>query len=305
MKALFVNPNTRSLRAGWRIMAFAVVFAAITSGTMLAIRSALGGLRKGSNLQFAILAVTATLSVMIARRYFDKRPFRSLGLTWDRYAFLDLLAGITNSAALMGGMFVLLLSTKLIDFNGYTWWREPGALQAGRGAMAWSELAGVLFQLAIVAWWEELVFRGYVFQNLVTGTNVIWATVITSVFFGLGHALNPNASVLSTLLIVAITPQLIYAYVKTGQLWLPVGLHLGWNFFQASVFGFAASGQALPSLLSQTPVGPEWLSGGAFGAEGSILILPLTGLSLLAIHFWVTKTRFQGQALFGVAPGTS
>ena len=106
------------------------------------------------------------------------------------------------------------------------------------------------------------------------------------------------------LLIVLITPQLIYAYVKTGQLWLPVGLHLGWNFFQASIFGFPASGQVSPSMISQSPVGPEWLSGGKFGAEGSILIIPVTLLSYLLIHYWVRATRQPGQGFFEMMPAS-
>ncbi|MGI9200761.1 MAG: CPBP family intramembrane glutamic endopeptidase, partial [Woeseiaceae bacterium] len=99
------------------------------------------------------------------------------------------------------------------------------------------------------------------------------------------------------LLIVLITPQLIYAYLKTGQLWLPMGLHLGWNFFQASIFGFPSSGNVSASLISQSPVGPEWLSGGKFGAEGSVLIIPVTILSYFVIHYWVRMTRQSDQKL--------
>jgi hypothetical protein len=172
----------------------------------------------------------------------------------------------------------------------------------------------VVYKLAIVAWWEELAFRGYFFQNLVEGTGVMWAIIISSLVFGFGHSFNSDSTILSSVLIAVITPQLIYAYLKTGQLWLPMGLHLGWNFFQASVFGFAASGQASPSLVSQSPLGPAWLSGGPFGAEGSILIIPFTALSFVLIHFWVRATRQPGQkpfevvaldAIFGRQPETS
>ena len=158
--------------------------------------------------------------------------------------------------------------------------------------------------LAVVAWWEELVFRGYIFRNLVDGTNLIWATVISSLLFGLIHFTNPDATLLSTFMITLIAPQLIYAYLKTGQLWLPMGLHLGWNFFQASIFGFAASGNESPSLITQSPIGPDWLSGGAFGAEGSILILPFVLLSFFAIHYWVKKSRYPEQKLLEIAVET-
>ena len=142
--------------------------------------------------------------------------------------------------------------------------------------------------------------RGYFFQNLVEGAGPMWAIVISSLTFGFGHSFNPNASILSSVLIALITPQLIYAYLKTGQLWLPMGLHLGWNFCQASVFGFAASGQNSPSLVSQSPHGLAWLTGGAFGAEGSILIIPFTALSCVLIHYWVKATRQPGQKPFEI-----
>jgi len=300
MAHFFKNPETGLLRAGWRIAVFFAMFMAVTAGGMVGIRTLLGRLQRGSNLQFTILAVSATIAVLVARRYLDRKSFASLGLKFDRFALLDILAGIVNSALVMTGMYFVLLGSKLIEFNGFTWWMDdPAAARAGLQMAALPVALGVLYQLALVAWWEELVFRGYFFQNLAAGAGLIWSIVISSLVFGLLHGMNPDATVLSSLLIALITPQLIYAYLKTGRLWLPMGLHLGWNFFQASVFGFAASGQPSPSLISQTPIGPDWLSGGAFGAEGSLWILPFTILSFLLIHYWVRATRKPGQAFFG------
>jgi hypothetical protein len=158
----------------------------------------------------------------------------------------------------------------------------------------------LFLKLAMVAYWEELVFRGYLLQNLVAGIGLKWSIVVASLVFGLGHFFNPGATLVSTLIIALFTPQLIYAYLKSGQLWLLICIHLGWNFFQASIFGFSASGQTSPSMISQSPVGPEWLSGGHFGAEGSLLIVPFTAVSLLLIHYWVSKTRQPGQKLFEI-----
>lgn len=275
---------------------FLVVFIIITAVLMVGTRTALGSLKKGSNLQFALLAIGATVAVAIARKFFDRKSMVSMGLHFDRWAALDVVAGIANSALVMAGTYGLMVATGFIEFNGFTWWQTADA----SATIAWV-VAGVIFQLTIVSWWEELVFRGYLLQNLVDGTSMRWAIVISSVLFGFGHAFNPGATLLSSVLIVIITPQLIYAYVKTGQLWLPMGLHLGWNFFQASIFGFAASGQSSPSLISQSPVGPEWLSGGAFGAEGSILIIPFTLLSYAAIHYWVKASRYPGQGVLEIA----
>ncbi|NQV74086.1 CPBP family intramembrane metalloprotease [bacterium] len=302
MKAYFVNPQTSRLRAGWRLVIFLILFIAITAAGMVGVREMLGSLKKGSLLQFLIIGVTAAVSVYIARTKLDKRTFQSLGLKWNRFAALDLLMGIGNSALVMAAVFLLLLGFGLIEFNGFSWWQVAETAASGLQSSTWIVVGAVFLELLVVAWWEELVMRGYLLQNLIDGTNVLWATVLSSIFFGLSHGFNPNASLLPTLIIAVIAIQLVYAYLKTGQLWLPIGLHLGWNFFQAAVFGFASSGQKSPTLISQTPVGPDWLSGGAFGAEGSILILPIVVLSMVAIHLWVSKSRYPGQGLMAFAP---
>lgn len=300
MNKIFVNPATDRLRAGWRILIYVALLAGISAVGMIVVRTILGSLPKLSTLQFSILAITTTLAVYIARRFVDKKTFISLGLIWDKYALLDVLSGIVNSALLMTGVFFTMLWTGLIEFHGLTWWTAgtPGAVSFSMTVLP--VVLIVVYKFAIVAWHEELSFRGYFFQNLVEGMGLMWAIIVSSLAFGFVHAFNPGASILSSILIAVITPQLIYAYLKTGQLWLPMGLHLGWNFFQASVFGFSSSGQVSPSLVSQSPLGPEWLSGGAFGAEGSILIIPFMALSLVLIHFWVRATRQPGQKPFGI-----
>jgi len=293
-----MNPETDLLRAGWRILAFFAIFMAITASGMIGVRTILGSLQKNSVLQWSILAVTATAAVFIARKYLDRKSFPSLGLVWDKYAVLDILAGIANSALVMAATFFVMLWANLIEFNGFTWWTDDTSTDAVFRVAVLPVVFAVLYKLSVVAWWEELVFRGYVFQNMIAGIGLKWSVILSSLIFGFGHALNPEASILSSVLIAIITPQLIYAYLKTGQLWLPMGLHLGWNFFQASIFGFAASGQKSPSMISQSPIGPEWLSGGAFGAEGSILVIPFTILSFFLIHYWVRATRKPGQKPF-------
>ncbi len=300
MKNIFVNGETGLIRAGWRIFLFVALFMALTFVGMVTVRWILGGLPKLSPQQWTVLAVTSTLAVYIARRFLDKQSFTSLGLKVDRYAVLDVISGIVNSALVMAAVFFMMLSFGLIEFHGFTWWTDTVNAEVAFQLAVVPVVLFVIYELAIVAWWEELVFRGYFFQNLIAGMGLIWAIVISSLVFGLIHIMNPEGTVLGGLLIALITPQLIYAYLKTGQLWLPMGLHLGWNFFQASIFGFAASGQESPSMISQSPVGPEWLSGGAFGAEGSVLIIPVTILSYFLVHYWVRATRQPGQRMFEI-----
>jgi len=80
------------------------------------------------------------------------------------------------------------------------------------------------------------------------------------------------------------------AYKYSGTLWLPIGIHWAWNFTQGNIFGFEVSGNdAGASFLKSTVSGPDWLTGGAFGAEASVIPVFL-GLILSAWYIWKTSS---------------
>jgi membrane protease YdiL (CAAX protease family) len=113
------------------------------------------------------------------------------------------------------------------------------------------------------------------------------AVLISCVLYGLVHSANPNAGILSTAIIVIFGYLRIYGYLKTGQLWLSIGMHTGWNFFQATVFGFAASGHAEDrTLLAHDVRAADWLSGGDFGPEASVLTIPVVLMALIVMGMW-------------------
>ncbi len=127
---------------------------------------------------------------------------------------------------------------------------------------------------------EEIVFRGIVFR-IVEGALGTWiALILSSAIFGLLHLVNPHATLQGAVAIVfEAGVMLAAAYVLTRRLWLPMGIHAGWNFTQGGIFGVSVSGQPATGLLEGTLSGPEWLSGGVFGAEASIVAMVL-GIAL-------------------------
>ncbi len=290
MKNVFINPNSQILRAGWRILIFILLFATLNMGLTSGVRFILGSLKGGGALWFFLLGITATVAVWITTKYISKQPVKSLGLK-GTYALKDLFIGILISAVIMALMYGTLLGLGFIEFEGLSWWKDDAhTLSNFTTAGVWVALT-VFFQFVIVAWWEELAFRGILLQNIARGLNLKWGIIISTIGFGLIHALNPSATILSTVLIMIITLKLVYAYLKSGQLWLPIGLHLGWNFFQASIFGFASSGHKSPSLIAQNPIASDWLSGGEFGAENSVFIAPFILGSFYLMHVWVKYSR--------------
>ena len=109
---------------------------------------------------------------------------------------------------------------------------------------------------------------------------MFWAVIISSAVFGLLHLANPNATWVSAAGIFFAGVFLAYGYIRTKQLWLPIGLHIGWNFFEGVGFGFPVSGLAdIYKMLRIQVHGPEIWTGGAFGPDE----LPQRGQQLIGI----------------------
>ncbi|WP_314588938.1 type II CAAX endopeptidase family protein [Paenibacillus terrigena] len=135
-----------------------------------------------------------------------------------------------------------------------------------------SVLAGVgLF--ALVAICEEVFNRGYLQGLLERQYGVTWGVVVSSIIFALLHGTNPGiwSTPFTMINIFLIGTFFALTRVMTGGLWLPIGFHLAWNFFQGHVYGFAVSGTDTKPILSILADGNSLISGDSFGVEGSIL----------------------------------
>jgi len=133
---------------------------------------------------------------------------------------------------------------------------------------------------------EELIFRGVLFRIVEDALGTWIAIAISGAFFGFVHLGNPNATLWSSAAIAleaGILLGMLYAW--TRSLYFVMGLHAAWNFTQGGVLDIAVSGFDLPSLLQAKTQGPEWLSGGEFGAEASVL----TVLLCLALSIYATR----------------
>lgn len=133
---------------------------------------------------------------------------------------------------------------------------------------------------------EELIARGIIFRVVEDGLGTWAALAISAIAFGAGHLANPNAT-LWTSTAIAIEAGLLLgmAYAWTRSLWFCMGLHAAWNFTQGAILGIPVSGFEVKGLLHSTPQGPTLLSGGEFGAEGSLLTVVLC----TSIAIWMTR----------------
>jgi membrane protease YdiL (CAAX protease family) len=287
---LFLSLDEPRLRAGWRLAIqtalFLLIMIVLSVPAVIAVLI-LRGSTTGTGfdvLSSVIELVGVTVSVFVARRFLDRRSFVSLGFKLEWRVLLDLLTGIAITFAMMGLIYLALSSMGWLHFDGFAW--QQVSLPAVIGNFL---LAVLLF--VMVAWNEELLSRGYELQTLASGINLFWGVVLSSIVFGLLHLANPNATWLSAVGIFFAGLFLAYAYLRTGQLWLSIGLHFGWNLFEGPVFGFPVSGLGVFHITNITVSGPTLWTGGAFGPEAGLIILPAIAIGAALIHLYSRLRR--------------
>jgi membrane protease YdiL (CAAX protease family) len=290
LSQIFVSPDEPRLRAGWRLLIQTLLMFLI-GAIVLIIGSFLGPVVLSSLVFQQILnLVITTGSIYIARRWLDKRSFESLGLQLNKQTWVDLLTGIGITFVQMGFIYFLMNALGWITFEGFAWEFDPVG----------TVLSNVLIffvGFVFVGWNEELLSRGYYLQTIASGTNLFWGVVISSAVFGLLHLGNPNATWISAAGIFFAGIFLAYGYIRTKQLWLPIGLHIGWNFFEGVGFGFPVSGLDIYALTRIQVHGPEIWTGGAFGPEAGgpeagLIVLPALLLGGLLIYMF-TRERVE------------
>lgn len=140
---------------------------------------------------------------------------------------------------------------------------------------------------------EEMMLRGIFFRVVQESLGSWLALLASGLVFGAMHLVNDNLSVLGIANIAAAGAFFAAAFLLTGRLWLCAALHAGWNFVQDGVFSLAVSGHKVKEGLLTTELsGPDWLTGGAFGIEGSAVDLVLV---LLATAAMVMLARRRGR----------
>jgi uncharacterized protein len=278
---IFLSPDEPRLRAGWRLLIQTLLM--LVFGTIFGAIALLLGILDLNSVWGQILNfLIVTSSVYVARRWLDKRSFESLGLKLDRRTLLDILAGIGITFIQMGFIYALMLALGWLTFEGFAWQFDPIRVVI-------TSVLSFLVVFILVGWNEELLSRGYHLQTIASGLNLLWGVIISSAIFGLLHLGNPNATWVSAAGIFFAGVYLAYGYIRTKQLWLSIGLHIGWNFFEGVVFGFPVSGLDIYALTRITVHGPELWTGGAFGPEAGLIVLPSLVLGGLLIYLYTRK----------------
>ena len=232
-----------------------------------------------------VLGVTCTvlLSALFANwlalRIFENLRFEVVGFWWNRRSAENVALGLLGGI----GSACLVLAPPLLAGAAHIA-ATPDQPSAGT-------LPFVTVLLAFGAAGEELLFRGYGFQVLLSGFGPYATIVPVGVIFALMHTGNPNASWLGIVNTAGFGILFGYAFLRTRDLWLPIGLHFGWNF-TLPVFGVNVSGLRMKVTGHEMvwTAGTLW-SGGEYGPEASIL----TSAVLVLLFVYVVRAPLHRQ----------
>jgi membrane protease YdiL (CAAX protease family) len=306
LKQLVWNGGEHRLRAGVRILFSLLVFFILYRGYLLILNGIGVNLFYSSQtppwvfpLAGTVRLIPVILVLWLGGRFIDRRWFKDFGFHVNKGWCIDLCFGIGLGALLMSLLFAVQLAFGWVSIVGTVH-------EANSGSGVIGPLVALLCYFACLGAAEEMLSRGYLIKNLAEGFNLISvgpkravaaAWLLTSAVFGLAHLGNPQAGAVGVLNLIMFGLVMGAGFVWTGDLAVPIGMHVAWNFFQGNVFGFPVSGVTFPagvvSLLRITLGGPELWTGGAFGPEAGLLGLFANALGLALIWIWV-KARRRG-----------
>lgn len=223
---------------------------------------------------------TGLFANLLTMRIFDRRPLSDIGLGARHGSGRNFLIGSGFGA----GAAALMLTAPLLAGTGHLITRE-------NSTFAWPSLLFYLAALLFGAAGEEMMFRGYAFQLLVEKIGPYATVLPVGVIFGLAHTANPSVTQLGVLNTILWGILLGFAFLRSHDLWLPIGLHYGWNAV-LPLFGVNLSGLTIEvtRYFYRWDLTSLW-SGGDYGPEGGLL----TTIFCVALFFALARAPIVPQ----------
>ena len=218
-----------------------------------------------------MLFVVSMLITYVFRRWIDRKSIISLGLNFKGYG-QDAIAGIGLAVFILGASSLLLKATghlKWMDFIV-----DPRALFLAFGS------------IVLVGFYEELIFRGYILNNLMDSFPKWMALLISAGLFAVLHGSFMGLFSLTNGLIMGLILGLNYIY--TRNLWFSICFHITWKFMEGPVLGFSGN-DSFQTLLQTELNGDVNITGGANGLEGSVILMAVSLLSALVFYLILQK----------------
>lgn len=284
--------NKAGLRAGWRLLIYLALFLVFMAVSTYLLRLFLHSTREPVSLGFQFLGeLAAFLAAFLAAwimSQIEQRPTGVYGLpargAFGKQFWLGCLFGFSEIFVLIG---------LIAAFGGYSF----GSLAEHGGAIAkWALFWGVFF--VVVGLFEEFFFRGYTLYTLADGIGFWPAAILLAVSFGAVHKQNSGEDWVGLAGIVLVGLFWSFTLKRTGSLWFALGMHASFDFGETFLFSVPDSGMIFPGHLSNATLhGPNWLTGGTPGPEGSVI-----DFLILAVFFFLFDRLYPARQERRYAP---
>ena len=293
VRAVFYGPS--ELRAGWRLLIFFVFFI-VASLVVVMLSSPLGGhlnTVESRRIVGTLASLIPLLAAGVLMAKIEGRRMADYGLPWRQSLGKQFWQG-----ALLGfpTITALVAASHLAGAISFT----EGTPQ---GPLIWLYAIGYALFFVAAALLEEFSCRGYLLFTLTTGMGFWPAAVLSSMLFGALHRANPGETLFGCFSAAVFGFLFCVMLRRTGNLWMPTGFHAAYNWGEAFFFGTPDSGQLAPQrFLTAHFDGPQWLTGGSAGPEGSYLCVAIVALVTIGFAFWRREVKFPDAAALRRSP---
>jgi membrane protease YdiL (CAAX protease family) len=272
------------LRAGWRLFIFLAIVIALINASNPIVRGLLRG--ADDTILFLVREVMDFLIFLLASWIMGRiegRTIADYGLPWRRMFRVQFWQGVLVGFASITGLLAAMRGVGVFYFGSI----------ALHGTDIWKWAVVYAFVFTLVALREEFRARGYGLFTLSAGISFWPAAILSAAFFGYSHHGNSGEDWIGLFNAGAFGLLACFLLRRTGNLWMPIGLHLAFDWGETYFYGVADSGQTLPGhLLNSTSSGPPWLSGGTVGPEGSLLCTLLIVLVWVICAAWLREVKY-------------
>jgi uncharacterized protein len=279
---VFYGPS--ELRAGWRLCIFLTIVIASINASNFMVRRVLSG--ADDTALFLVRELLDFLIFLLASWMMgriESRTIAEYGLPWHQIFRAQFWQGAVLGFAAITSLLLVMRIVGVFSFGTI----------ALRGADVWKWAIGYALVFVLVALREEFRARGYALFTLSTGIGFWPAAILSSAFFGYSHRGNTGEDWIGLFNAGLFGLLACFLLRRTGNLWMPIGLHMAFDWGETYFYGVADSGQVAPGhFLNSSSFGSPWLSGGTVGPEGSLLCTLLIALMWLICAVWLRDVKY-------------
>lgn len=215
------------------------------------------------------------ISCIIVWRWLDKKKIREMGLTSIKSNSKEFLVGLVA-----GAITISIVSIGIISF-GNVEFVNP----VNKPNISLSLVYG-LIAFAFVGFGEEILSRGYI-MSVLKQTRSKWVVLVgPALIFAMLHLANNGISILAFINLFLVGLLFAYMFMKSKNIWMPIGYHITWNYFQGYIWGFGVSGNDVQGLYKIKNVSDNIINGGAFGPEGGLMVTIVICLTFGFVYWY-------------------